>query len=167
MRIILIFAILICGLFLTNSPVLSNKKSAVAPSFTLTNIEGKKVSLSDFKGKVIYMDVWASWCGPCILEMKSAKKVKEHFKDNKNIVFLYISIDKDEQSWKDMVEKKDIKGIHLISKGGMEEGILQKYDVPAIPKFVLIDKEGNIADANAKWPSDSDIIDDIQKLLPK
>ena len=66
-----------------------------------------------------------------------------------------------------MVKKKDIKGIHLISKGGKEEGIIQKYEAPAIPKFVLIDTNGDIADANAKWPSEPELIDDIQKLLPQ
>jgi peroxiredoxin len=166
MRAFLFSVLTVTALFLSHTMGLSNRKIA-APDFTLMDIDGNKVSLHDFKGKVVYLDIWASWCPPCLAQMAPAKKLKEQFHDNKDIVFLYVSIDKDEQRWKDMVKKKDIKGIHLLSKGGEEEGIVQKYDVPAIPKFVLIDKQGNIADGDAKWPSDSELKDDIEKLLAK
>jgi len=157
----------IAALFLSLSLGLSNKKLPVAPDFTLKDIDGKQVSLKDFRGKVVYMDVWASWCAPCIAEINKAKKLKEHFKGEDELVFLYVSIDKDEARWKEMVKKKDIKGIHLLSKGGEEAGIVQKYNVPAIPKFVIIDREGNVADGDAKWPSDPELVDDITKALAK
>lgn len=146
---------------------LSRRMLPSAPGFTLKDIEGKEVSLSDFKGKVIYLDIWASWCAPCIAEINKAKKVKEHFKNEKDLVFLYISIDKDDKRWKETVRKKDITGVHLISKGGEEEGILQKYDVPAIPKFVLIDRNGDIVFGDAKPPSDPDLIADLETALKK
>jgi peroxiredoxin len=144
-----------------------SKVQVKAPDFTLTDISGNKVSLSDYKGKVVYMDVWATWCMPCMAEMGKSKKIKDHFKDNKDVVFLYISIDKDESRWKDVVKKKDIKGVHLISKDGQEAGILEKYQVPSIPRYVLIDKNGNISQWEAKWPSDPEAITDIEKLLGK
>lgn len=156
----------VAGLLLSNTAGLSSIKRS-APDFTLTDIEGKKVSLSDFKGKVVFMDIWATWCPPCMAEMKSAKSLKEKYKDNHDIVFLYISIDKDEERWKEIVKKKEIKGVHLISKGGDEEAILQKYDVPSIPRFVIVDKQGNIADWNAKWPSDPELTSDLDRLLGK
>lgn len=167
MRSIRISIFTIAALFLCHTIGLSNKNLSPAPEFTLTDINGNKVSLSDFKGKVVYMDVWATWCAPCIYEINKAKSLKKHFKDqvDKEIVFLYISIDTDEKSWKNMVKKKDIQGVHLLSKGGEEEAILQKYNVPSIPKFVLIDKEGNIVDGNAKAPSNPELIDDIETLL--
>jgi thioredoxin-related protein len=83
-------------------------------------------------------------------------------------VFLYVSIDQDEDRWKEMVRKKDIKGVHLISKNGDEDGIKQKYQVYQIPRFVLIDKNGNIVDGEAKMPSDKEeLIADIERLLAK
>jgi thiol-disulfide isomerase/thioredoxin len=168
MRSFLTVFFIIAALFSAHTFGLSNAAIVnVAPDFTLPDLEGNKVSLSDFKGKVVYMDIWASWCPPCLSEIGKSKKLKEHFHENNDIVFLYVSIDKDEVRWKDMVRKKDIQGVHLISKGGNDEGIIQKYDVPAIPKFVLIDKNGNIVDGDAKWPSDSDLIEDIEKLLAK
>jgi peroxiredoxin len=158
------------GLIIMVLALLLSMKSSIqkkAPDFTLKDISGKSVSLSDFKGKVVYLDIWATWCMPCMAEMGKSKKLKEHFKDNDKIVFLYISIDKDEDRWKEVVKKKDIKGVHLISRGGDEAGILQKYDVPSIPRYVLIDKEGNVVEWNAKWPSDPEAKEDIEKLLGK
>lgn len=167
MRKIVFSLLLLASVLLVAQNVRSDKK-VKAPGFTLKDIDGNKVSLSDFQGKVVYLDIWASWCAPCLGEMNKAKKIKEHFKGREDIVFLYISIDKDETRWKDMVKKKEIKGVHLISKEGEEEAILQKYNVPAIPKFALIDKNGNLADGNAKWPSDEEnLIADIEALLGK
>jgi peroxiredoxin len=136
-----------------------------APNFKLDNLDGGKTSLSDLKGKVVYMDIWATWCRPCLEEMKKGKKLKEAFADNKDVVFLYVSIDKEEQKWKNYVKSNHISGVHLISREGTEEGILERYDVPYIPRFVLIDKEGNIVQYEAKAPSDVSLVQDIKALL--
>ncbi|MFN3403607.1 MAG: TlpA family protein disulfide reductase [Cytophagaceae bacterium] len=147
--------------------VKKSEKVQVAPDFTLTDINGQKVSLKDFRGKVVYMDIWATWCAPCMISIKKSKPLKEHYKNNPNVVFLYVSIDKDVERWKKVVHEKEIKGVHLISVGGSEENILQKYNADYIPRYVLIDKNGNISAANAKGPEDSDLINDIDKLLEK
>ena len=152
-------AILFCIAF-TN-----NKFSNVAPGITLNDINGKKVSLSDFKGKVVYLDLWASWCGPCLYEMSHSQDVKAKYRENPEVVFLYISIDSDQDAWKRMVKKKNIHGIHLNSKGGKEDDVINKFKANTIPRYILIDKNGNIADDNAKRPSDPAVIDDIEALL--
>jgi peroxiredoxin len=136
-----------------------------APNFKLENLDGGQTSLSDFKGKVVYLDIWATWCKPCLEEMKKGKKLKEAFTGNKDVIFLYISIDKEAEKWKNYVKNNSIQGVHLISREGAEEKILERYDVPYIPRFVLIDKEGNIVQYEAKAPSDGSIETDIKNLL--
>ena len=136
-----------------------------APDFKLENINGGQSSLSDFKGKVVYLDIWATWCRPCLEEMKKGKKLKEAFKGNKNVVFLYVSIDKDVDKWKSYVKANAVEGVHLISREGAEENFLERYNAPYIPRFVLIDKEGNVVQYEAKAPSDPTIEADIKNLL--
>jgi len=166
MKVALYHTLILATIFLFTNSI--EFKKAAAPDFTLKDINGKEVSLHSFKGKVVYLDIWASWCAPCLGEINKAKAVKQHFHDNQNVVFLYVSIDEDENRWKEMIRKKDIKGVHLISKGGEDDGIKQKYQVRAIPKFILIDKNGDMVDGEAKWPSDKDeLIADIERLLAK
>jgi peroxiredoxin len=140
-------------------------KGKAAPDFKLENLEGGQTSLSDLRGKVVYLDIWATWCRPCLEEMKKGKKLKEAFTDQKDVVFLYVSIDSDVEKWKNYVKGNNIHGVHLISKEGVEEKLLERYDVPYIPRFVLIDKEGNIVQYEAKPPSDASIEADIKALL--
>lgn len=148
-----------------NSGSDSHTAGVKAPEFTLKDNTGKQVSLSDFKGKVVYMDIWASWCAPCLMQMNKAKELKEHFKNNKDVVFLYVSIDGSEEKWKNTIQKKNLQGVHLLSRDGKESDITGKYNIQAIPRFILIDKNGNVVDDNAKAPSNKGIIKDIDKLL--
>jgi len=136
-----------------------------APDFKLENLEGGQTSLSDFKGKVVYLDFWATWCRPCLEEMKKGKKLKEAFVDNKDVVFLYVSIDKEAEKWRSYVKNNNIQGFHLISREGDEEKVRDRYEVNFIPRFILIDKQGNIVQYEAKAPSDASIESDIKALL--
>lgn len=136
---------------------------SIAPGFTLRDIDGKEVSLDDFKGKVVYLDFWASWCGPCRKEIPHAKKLKEAFK-GKDVAFLYVSTDKTEAPWRAIIEKEEMKGVQLIA-GSQAGTISQQYAISGIPKFVLIDQEGNIADSYAKRPSHRGIAGDLDRLL--
>jgi peroxiredoxin len=133
------------GKFVNGSP---------APNFELIDLYGKKVTLADFKGKNIYIDFWATWCSPCIGEIPDLKKMEEKFKD-KNIVFLSISIDKqkDLEKWKNFISTKELGGIHLIAENAWESQIVKEYMIDSIPRFVIIDTEGNLVDVNAPRPS--------------
>jgi thiol-disulfide isomerase/thioredoxin len=134
-----------------------------APGFKYVNIEGDSMTMEDFKGKVVYIDVWATWCGPCIAEHPYMEELQQQFEDD-SVAFLAISIDSSPEPWKKMVNKKELGGIHLYAEGAWEASIIQNYAINGIPRFILIDQEGKIVNANAARPSGS-IAEDIKKLL--
>lgn len=136
-----------------------------APNFTYPDTKGKLVSLTDFLGKVVYLDIWSSWCGPCIREIPFAKELEEQLKEE-DIIFLYLSIDENEDAWKKMVTEKELKGVHLISKGTFNSNVSKLYNVFGIPKYLIIDKQGNISDNDAKRPS-GNVYNDLKSILER
>jgi len=123
-----------------------------APGFSYTDIDSNLVSLSDFKGKYVYIDVWATWCGPCIMEIPHLEELEEEYKD-KNIVFISVSIDNTRDPWKKMVHEKEMKGVQLFAEGAWKSSIVKDYNIRGIPRFILIDREGKIIDVKAPRPS--------------
>jgi len=141
-------------------------KGNPSPQFTnYENFAGGTTSSEDLKGKYVYIDVWATWCGPCIAEIPSLKKVEEQFHD-KNIQFLSISIDKekDHDKWKEMVADKNLGGMQLMADNNWESKFVTDYMIKGIPRFILIDDKGNIIDANAPRPSDEKLVSVLNNL---
>ncbi len=138
-----------------------------AINFTYKDVNGKTVSLSDFKGKVVYVDVWATWCGPCKKELPHLKELEKKFHGNKNIVFIGIGTDnlKDYQKWKDFVVKEQLPGVQLYGRTEGNDDILKLYQIKGIPRFMLFDKKGNIASVDAPRPSSKEIEPLLKKLL--
>jgi len=120
--------------------------------FTYPDVDGKMVSLSDFKGSFVYVDVWATWCGPCKREIPHLVELEKDY-HNKNIVFLSVSVDedKDRDTWLNMLEEKEMGGVQLFASGWSK--ITKDYMINGIPRFMLFDGEGNIIDVNASRPS--------------
>ncbi len=136
-------------------------KGSPSPKFVnYENYAGGKTSLDDLKGKYVYIDVWATWCGPCIGEIPSLKKVEAQYHD-KNIEFVSISIDKtkDHEKWKTMIEEKELGGMQLFADNDWNSDFVKDYLIQGIPRFILIDTEGNIINANAPRPSSPKLID--------
>lgn len=134
-----------------------------APLFSLKTKDGKLVNLSDFQGKVVYLDFWASWCGPCMREVPYAKKLQDTFA-TKEVVFLYVSVDEDEKAWQKTVETKKMKGVHLNAKGFGHE-VPKRYGVNGIPTYFLIGRDGKIINNNPSRPSGESIYSEIEAAL--
>ncbi len=135
-----------------------------APDFEFEDINGEMVSLSDFSGKVVYLDFWASWCGPCMREVPYAKELKYRLGDKEDIVFLYVSVDEDENAWRNAVENNEIEGVHLFA-GGWENPASKAYNVSGVPTFYVIGKDGKIFDNNPPRPSNENVDDVLLSAL--
>ncbi|MFE7088696.1 redoxin domain-containing protein [Sphingobacterium spiritivorum] len=137
-----------------------------APQAVFENLTGDKITWSKWKGQYIYVDFWATWCGPCIQEIPALDSLRHDYKD-KPITFVSISFDskKDQQKWKDFVNDKKLEGIQLLADPDNHKLVTQALNILQIPRFLLLDPKGNIVDANALRPSDKRIRSLLDKLL--
>jgi thiol-disulfide isomerase/thioredoxin len=124
--------------------------------FTYPDSNGDSISLSDFKGSLVYVDVWATWCGPCKREIPHLLELEKEY-HGQNITFLSVSVDedKDYETWKDMLVEKEMGGVQLFASGWSK--IAKDYKINGIPRFMLFDSEGNIIDVKAPRPSNEGI----------
>lgn len=141
-------------------------KGNPSPTFNFENHKGGTTSLEDLKGKYVYIDVWATWCGPCIREIPSLKEVEKDYK-NKNIQFVSISIDepKDYEKWRNMVEEKELVGLHLMADNNWKSKFVEEYAILGIPRFILVDTEGKVISADAPRPSDPELRKMFDELI--
>lgn len=158
----------IVGLTQYYKQVLDNNKlnGSISPTFDFDNYKGGKTKLEDFKGKYVYIDVWATWCGPCIAEIPSLKKLEEKYHD-KNITFLSMSIDKikDIEKWKKMVKDRNLGGVQVFADNDWNSKFIQDFKVTSIPRFILIDPNGKIVKGDAARPSNADLQNELDVLL--
>lgn len=145
--------------------IIATQPSKTSPQFDYENQKGGKTSLESLKGKYVYIDVWATWCGPCIKEIPSLQKIEEQYKD-KNIAFVSISVDaiKDHDKWSKFVTEKKLGGIQLLADKEFNSEFMQGYGMKTIPRFILIDPNGNIVNSQAPRPSETALIDLFNKL---
>ena len=129
-----------------------------SPDFQAVDINGKSYSLADFKGKYLYIDLWATWCGPCQRELPFLKKLESKF-EGKNITFLSLSIDHDKAKWEAKVNSGDLSGVQLLI--GRGSSFQRAYNIEGIPRFLLLDKEGKIINNDMLRPSS----DDTERIL--
>lgn len=142
-------------------------KGLTSPTFEdYENYKGGTTSLSDLKGKYVYVDVWATWCGPCKAEIPSLKALEKQY-HGKNIQFVSLSIDDDRshggswdkarENWKHFIAEKQLGGIQLFAPNGWQSQFVLDYKIQGIPRFILIDPNGNIVTPDAPRPSDASL----------
>lgn len=120
--------------------------------------------VAPYKGKVVYLDVWGTWCGPCREEMKYAAALKQHV-DSSKVVFLYLDEDADEKDgqWREYVQMNNITGEHL-RMNEQDIGVIWEALLPdsplarTYPRFFIFGRNGKLVQANAKRPSDEEVL---------
>ncbi len=141
-------------------------KGNSSPKFVnYENNQGGTTSLNDLKGKYVYIDIWATTCGPCKAEIPFLQKIEKQY-HGKNIYFLSVSVDfkKQYQKWKDMIKEKELGGIQLLADKNWKSQFVQDYLIQGIPHFILLDPQGNIVTANAPKPSEKELSELFEDL---
>jgi thiol-disulfide isomerase/thioredoxin len=141
-----IIALLIaCATFSCTSSTEKTEFSTVALSETLLATDGSQVAFQDilkkYKGKTLVIEVWASWCGDCV---KAMPKLKELQANNPDVAYLFISMDKTADKWKEGIEKHQLKGEHFMANDQMKGVFAKAVDVDWIPRYIIVDKTGKI-----------------------
>ncbi|OGU34638.1 MAG: hypothetical protein A2068_14765 [Ignavibacteria bacterium GWB2_35_6b] len=138
-----------------------------AVNFTIKDMDGKTVSLSDYKGKTVILDFWATWCGPCLKSFPGVKKAVEKYKDNESVKFLFVNtwerVDNKLQNAKDFISKNNYP-FHVLMD--MENKVVADYKIDGIPTKFLIDKNGNIRFKSVGFSGNTDqIVTEISEMI--
>lgn len=132
-----------------------------SPNFTGVDINGKQMSLRDFRGKYVYIDMWATWCGPCQKELPFLKELEKQY-EGRNITFVGLSIDKDKAKWEAKVKSGTLCGTQLHIGTGTQ--FQADYRISGIPRFILLDPNGRIVNADMTRPSSDDTVKILNSL---
>ncbi len=147
--------------------IMSKMVNHASPVFNnYENYKGGTTSLKDLKGKYVYVDVWATWCGPCKAEIPHLKALEEKYHD-KDIEFVSISVDEEDKhdAWKKMIQEKGMGGIQLFADKSWKSDFAKAYHINSIPRFILIDPKGNVVNPDMSRPSEAVTVEALDKLL--
>ncbi|QHS59340.1 TlpA family protein disulfide reductase [Chitinophaga agri] len=152
------------ALFETRKNLSTFKKGTAGYNFAFPSINGDTVTLASLKGKVVLVDMWATWCGPCKKEIPYMKEL-ETAMHGKSVAFVSISTDKpeDKEKWKQFVKDNKMGGIQLYA--GVWSDMQKFYDVSGIPRFLVFDKQGNIVSVDSPRPSMPELKPLLESLL--
>ena len=137
-------------------------RANLAPAFSLTTLDGRRVSMDDLVGKVVLIDFWATWCGPCREALPHMKRLAEKFA-GQPLVVLSVSLDKDEGKWKEFVGKNGMTWMQY-RDGGFDGPLSHEFRVNAIPATFSIDADGILEDQHV---GDADIEGKLKKMIAR
>jgi thiol-disulfide isomerase/thioredoxin len=116
-----------------------------APDFEIENIDGKKYKSSDFANKIVFIDVWASWCGPCISSFPKWNKLIKDYSHNNEFSFLTVSLDNDKSKWTKALEKLNLSGLKLYAGSkAFDSQFATSFEIKSLPSYIVIDAKGNM-----------------------
>lgn len=144
---------------------LATKAGQPCPDVSFSDPQGNPHKLSEYFGKVLYIDIWATWCGPCCAEIPHIEKHVAHYKDNPKIQFISISIDSNKQAWHNKLEKDKPEWMQFLCNKEEYELISKQWGITGIPRFVIINADGTINNSEAFRPSAPDFRERIDKII--
>lgn len=137
-------------------------RARMAPPFSLTTVDGQRISLDGLAGKVVLIDFWATWCGPCLRALPHMQSLAKKFQ-GQPLVILSVSLDTDEQKWRDFVAKNNMNWLQY-RDGRFNGPIASQFGVSAIPATFTIDADGVLEDQRV---GDADIDGKLKKLVER
>lgn len=144
---------------------MATKAGQPCPDVSFSDPQGNPHKLSEYFGKVLYIDIWATWCGPCCAEIPHIEKHVAHYKDNPKIQFISISIDSNKQAWHNKLEKDKPEWLQFLCNKQEYELISKQWGITGIPRFVIINADGTINNSEAFRPSAPDFRERIDKII--
>lgn len=130
------------------------------------DLDGHRFDISKHEGKVLYIDMWASWCGPCKLEMKHMSKLTEMYSTN-DVAFISLSVDEDDsrEDWVKNINELEMTWHNAILDGGFDAAFCDHYSIISIPRYILVDRSGQVISHQAPRPSSDLITEWLDQLI--
>ena len=144
--------------------MINNKAGVMAHDNEFCDTADNVHRFSEFKGKVLYVDIWATWCGPCKMEIPHLAKVVEHFKDNDDVKIISISVDTNRKAWENKIAADKPAWTQYIANKQQYAQISKDWGIMGIPRFILINKDGSIYDGDAIRPSNPKLIPLLEEM---
>lgn len=143
----------------------NTKRGMMAPEFFFTDREGKVHSSKEFLGKLVYIDCWATWCGPCCREIPYLEKRVAEYRGHEKVRFVSISMDSNRDAWLRKLDKDQPQWEQYIVDKAQDAALSKSFGISGIPRFILLQADGTIADSDAFRPSDSDFHQQLDSYI--
>lgn len=159
---------IILFLLITSNPSSIRAQDSHGNIINLNNSSYKDFTFDDlinkYRGKILYIDFWASWCKPCLKEMPHIKELQDYFA-KENFVIIFISNERNIDAWQYKIQELKINSDHYHANPDIWNEIKSILNLSSIPRYVLINKKGKIVDKDAIEPSNQDLIKKIKSML--